>query len=507
MTELPKAYLSVCAVYKDEAPYLREWIEFHRLVGVERFFLYNHASVDDHRAALAPYIEDGIVTLEDWPDVANVQFDIYDHCLEQHRQDSCWIAFIDIDEFLFSPTGRPLSELLVEYERWPGVAANWAMFGSSGHRTKPAGLVIENYVWRSDSPELEHTRRFKCIVDPARATRCFSSHGFDYTEGTLVDEDKQPIAGGFSERSLYSRIRINHYYTRSEEECIRKFARPRVNDSALMRGGEAPLEDLHMSLHDKRDDTILMYAPALKEALARTNERAPFDAAPAPAPDEATAAGDGKVRYFEWGPAALRCVEAAVECARRLLPRGAAEPAWSNRILVFPSGRGQVLRVIRAAYPDARITACDLDRDAVDFCAEVFDAVPLYADEDPARIETDAAFDLIWCGSLFTHLDSGRWLPFLEFLEARLRPWGLLLLATNGRHLAPRLGPPEMEVERAEEMRAEFAQTGFSHRDGLGLSGRYDRDGRGLSGWGTTIASLAWMCRRLEARPGLRLLT
>src|SRR5687768_8239314 len=109
MTESSQAYLSVCTVYKDDAPYLREWIEFHRAVGVERFFLYSHASTDDHREALAPYIEDGVVTLQEWPGVAsvrgvsNVQTDIFNHCLEQHRAESRWMAFIDVDEFLFSP--------------------------------------------------------------------------------------------------------------------------------------------------------------------------------------------------------------------------------------------------------------------------------------------------------------------------------------------------------------------------------------------------------------------
>ena len=41
-------------MFHDEASYLREWIEFHRLVGVERFFLYDHESVDDSREVLAP---------------------------------------------------------------------------------------------------------------------------------------------------------------------------------------------------------------------------------------------------------------------------------------------------------------------------------------------------------------------------------------------------------------------------------------------------------------------
>ena len=57
----------MCAIYRDEAAYLREWVEFHRVVGVERFYLYDNHSVDDHRHALAPYIADGTVVLHDWP--------------------------------------------------------------------------------------------------------------------------------------------------------------------------------------------------------------------------------------------------------------------------------------------------------------------------------------------------------------------------------------------------------------------------------------------------------
>jgi hypothetical protein len=59
-------YLAACAIYLNEAPNLQEWIEFHRLVGVERFYLYNDNSTDDHRAVLAPYVDEGIVVLKDW---------------------------------------------------------------------------------------------------------------------------------------------------------------------------------------------------------------------------------------------------------------------------------------------------------------------------------------------------------------------------------------------------------------------------------------------------------
>lgn len=103
-----KYQLSACAIFQDEAPYLKEWIEFHRLVGVEHFYLYNHRSRDHYREVLKPYILSGVVELIDKPKVANrimvfnrLQCKCYNECLAKTRGISKWVAFIDIDEFLF----------------------------------------------------------------------------------------------------------------------------------------------------------------------------------------------------------------------------------------------------------------------------------------------------------------------------------------------------------------------------------------------------------------------
>ena len=60
------AYLTACTIYRDDAAYLAEWIEFHRLVGVERFFLYDNGSTDHHREVLAGYVAEGLVTVQEW---------------------------------------------------------------------------------------------------------------------------------------------------------------------------------------------------------------------------------------------------------------------------------------------------------------------------------------------------------------------------------------------------------------------------------------------------------
>ena len=40
---------------------------------------------------------------------------------------------------------------------------------------------------------------------------------------------------------------------------------------------------------------------------------------------------------------------------------------------------------------------------------------------------------MIWCGSLFTHLDRARWPHFLRFFADYLAPGGVLVFTTHGR--------------------------------------------------------------------------
>lgn len=235
-------------------------MEFHRLVGVERFFLYDNRSTDGHRSVLAPYLREGIVTVNEWDVSPPDQRDTYAHCLAKHRDDARWIAFIDIDEFLFSPVGMPLPELLVEYEPWPAVGANWACFGTSGHRTKPAGLVTESYTMRVDAPA---NRFIKSIVDPVRVERCITAHHFAYDSLLAVDENHFPIHGPQTKSVSFSRLRVNHYVTKSEAEARTKIGRGAGWEHS-QRWRSAKLED---SYPQERDETIASYLEPLRRAL------------------------------------------------------------------------------------------------------------------------------------------------------------------------------------------------------------------------------------------------
>jgi hypothetical protein len=266
--------LAVCAIFRDEARYLPEWVTFHRLQGAERFYLYDNRSRDDWREALEPELRSGLVEVTNWPDVPG-QGTAYEDCLRRHRGDARWIAFIDSDEFLFSPTGRTLPDVLGEFDLHPGVVVNWRVYGTNGWEQAPEGLVIENYPRRGPG-ELDANKLVKSIVNPRAALGVtqWPAHYFRL-RGNPVDERHQPALTHTRQPATADLLRINHYYARSAEAFRAKSQRPRADYGVVTDRFDPPPDS-------ESDETIVQFVPALKRAMAdrRAAEPAPVSSEP-----------------------------------------------------------------------------------------------------------------------------------------------------------------------------------------------------------------------------------
>lgn len=292
-----KYYLSICSIFRNEAPYMREWIEFHRLMGVEHFFLYNNLSDDNYIEVLEEYIENGIVTLRDWPEPwgKGIQPRMYGQCLEQDGSKCRWIAFIDLDEFLFAPGSGSLQATLKDFESFPGVVVNWQNYGSSGYKNKPDGLVIERFTMKAKTDWIRN-RHVKSIVDPAKVQSTLGAHVFIYRNGeSAVTENYEPVKvvkswdpvrrmkrlliGILPDMPLdpyaiyncsvksvsVNKLRINHYVVKSEEEAL-EFLKHHSHDKNLNRVDRFRYHDRN----DVRDDILHAYVPELKKRLSDT---------------------------------------------------------------------------------------------------------------------------------------------------------------------------------------------------------------------------------------------
>jgi trans-aconitate methyltransferase len=103
-----------------------------------------------------------------------------------------------------------------------------------------------------------------------------------------------------------------------------------------------------------------------------------------------------------------------------------------TRILDLPCGHGRVARHLRAAFPRADITFADIDTDGADFCAGQFRGTAVHSQPDLSQVALGDGYDLIWIGSLFTHVDEARAETWTRFLCKRLSPRGVLVATLHG---------------------------------------------------------------------------
>lgn len=265
-----KYNLSICAIFQDEAPYLKEWLEYHRLLGVEHFYLTNHASSDNFREVLQPYIQEGFVELkeelakgDDFESFHAIQCNNYSDCLKNARGESKWVAFIDTDEFIVPIQEQSLVDFLVPYERYGALGVNWLMFGTSYEKEIPKGrLMIEMLTLCTDTC-YPNNCYVKSIVRPERASHFENPHQPVFAPGYFaVNTNRLPFQGKMSDYVLTNKLRINHYWTRDESFFYnKKIARQK------RWGGNPNPEAIFKKMNINKDELILRYVPSLRNNI------------------------------------------------------------------------------------------------------------------------------------------------------------------------------------------------------------------------------------------------
>ncbi len=260
--------VAICSFFKNEAPYLKEWIDFHRAVGVEHFFLYNHESTDSPLDVLQPYIDAGIVEVTNWKTKSwrFGQVDAFDACLAKTRKSVKWLALLDCDEFLFPLQANSLQEFLVDYENFGGVAVNWQMYGTSFIKEIPSGETFLDKLILKAPRFYSENHYIKSIVRPERVSRNRGPHCFYYLNGFFaVDTNKRKVDGMRNALVPIDKIRINHYWTRDEKYAYTaKLERRRQWDSLSRQKMKTKIDKFLSEANKEEDTSIFRFFPLMQ---------------------------------------------------------------------------------------------------------------------------------------------------------------------------------------------------------------------------------------------------
>ena len=271
-----KYFLSIGAIFQDEAPYLKEWIEFHRLVGVKHFYLYNNNSRDQYKEVLDPYVKKGIVELFEWPTAPDhflpaTQELVYNDCIEKCVGKTKWLAVIDVDEFMVPVDRSTVTDFLKSIEKCKkkghreiaGVMMFWQIYGTSNCKAIPKNKLLVECLTKKAEVNFGWNHQVKSICKP-HAVRRYAVHGAHYKPGfRAVTSSLQSHAG---QTVQINRIRLNHYWTRDEDFFLNvKIPRREIFEGKKYT--QEAIQDYYNTFNKVEDKIMDRFVPRLKKRM------------------------------------------------------------------------------------------------------------------------------------------------------------------------------------------------------------------------------------------------
>lgn len=257
------------------------------------------------------------------------------------------------------------------------------------------------------------------------------------------------------------------------------------------------LVPLGRRVHHEARSAILLTELGRRRALRATSNAKERDlvsrVSPRSSPNE-NMCTNGWEHYFATGLGALRCIDTVL----------AEQGVQPKRILDLPSGWGRVMRYLAVRYPDADLVACDIVYDGPQFCESRFGAQAVRSATDFATLALPGPFDLIWVGSLFSHLDAEPAEALLGLAARTLTAGGVLVASTIGDTVVERreaAGDFPPQTAAAIESYKREGRGYFDHRPGLWADPDEEaamKDSR----YGVAYVSPEWM-RAAAERAGL----
>ncbi|MCM1324602.1 MAG: glycosyltransferase family 92 protein [Acetobacter sp.] len=256
-------YLSVAAIMKNEKPYLKEWLEYHLMQGVEHFYLCDNDSTDGTEEYLKPYIDKGIITYIKQSGV-NQQLVCYEKIVREYQNDTTWLAIIDLDEYLVPLQAPDMPTLLKEFEDVAEVSLHWMNYGDSNAVNRSDGLITEFFT--SHGRFLNHT--VKSIVRPEKVVdfTMFGSNHYVRVSGKSVNEYHKPVEFMLNFNISADKARVNHYILKSFAEFLHKKGRGHPEGTPI----DFEYYFFHNDNEITNDTSMLRFLPKLKERMIKS---------------------------------------------------------------------------------------------------------------------------------------------------------------------------------------------------------------------------------------------
>lgn len=264
--------IRLCAIMKDEEPYIVEWVAYYRSQGIEDLVIGDNGGTDGTSELLIKLDKLHFIKRVNLIDKAEAQIEFYQEIISQTPSTKI-VGFIDADEFVYplDPCDN-ISDIIVELFRDFDAAAlsiNWAVYGSSGQINQAEDLVIERFTNRAPR-EFAANKHVKTFVRVSQFLHFSGNpHAVVTKSGRCVDSSGAfatwlPGKMGLMTDPVWGRLRINHYVIKSYQEWLEKKARRGSAISA--KNASIKANENYFKGYDRNE----VFDPMKKSTVSRT---------------------------------------------------------------------------------------------------------------------------------------------------------------------------------------------------------------------------------------------
>lgn len=270
---------------KNEAPFILEWVAYHRSIGFNDFLVFTNDCDDGTVEMLDTLADHGILTRMDNPYLEvpgdhNPQKGAlrFAEDLDQVKT-ADWVLISDVDEFVNIHTGDgTLDALFAATGSFDVISMQWRLFGNSDVQFYSDAFVTDQFDTCAPKfcPNPVQAWAVKSIFSTkgphvaGKLTRIGvhrpNNVGNDSGPVTWIDGCGRPVLDKFvkdgwrfgTHSAGYDLVTLNHYAVRSAESFVVKRARGRVNHVERDQG---LAYWLRMNFNMERDDSIKRHLP------------------------------------------------------------------------------------------------------------------------------------------------------------------------------------------------------------------------------------------------------
>ncbi len=235
----------VVCIAKDEDFYFEEWVNYHKKLGFDEFYVYVNDWVCNFESDYVTKIPIS---------GAHKQMEAYNHFLNNFREKFDWAAFLDCDEFIVLKEHDNIKEFLEDFDNPYGVGINWQFFGANGQITR--GEHEKSLLKQFFKKQKGADQHIKTIMK-------LSSNGFmvlPHNPNTpLMGTNGEMFTGPFNKNGDIDVAQINHYHHKSFEDWLRRCMRGQADNCPTKKPEQWEKEKFDFCEVDDYDAYNFMY--------------------------------------------------------------------------------------------------------------------------------------------------------------------------------------------------------------------------------------------------------